>query len=343
MVGLFLLTVLAGCGGDVPEGALTGRIQIGGSSTVYPLTEAVAEEFMEEYPGVRITVGVSGTGGGFAKFTRGTLDINNASRPIQPVEARRAEEAGIDFIEVPVAYDGIAVVVNPANDWVECLTVEELRQIWQPDSDVETWSDIRPSFPDRPIHLYGPGTDSGTYDYFTTVVVGETAASRTDFTASEDDFVLVQGVAGDPNALGYVGLAYYENNQDQLELLGIDSGEGCVKPTVETVSEGTYQPLARPEFIYINATRADDPAIQAFVEFYLENAARLARQVGYVPLSEAGYALAEQRFEQQITGSLYDGEELGTRVEDLMRAAQPALADTTVGAPADTTAAGAQQ
>ena len=334
------LLFAAGCGGGGGEGGdqLTGRVQIDGSSTVYPVTQAVAEEFMQEHPRARVQVSMSGTGGGFSKFLRGETDINNASRPITAEELQKAQQNDANFIELPVAYDGIAVVANPQNDWLNCLTVEELRSIWAPNSDVQTWSDVRPSFPDQQISLYGPGTASGTYDYFTEAVVGEEGASRTDFTASEDDNVLVQGVAGDEGALGFFGLAYYEENQDQLKLIGIDdgnpnNGEGCVKPSAETVANNTYQPLSRPLLMYVSAAHAGDEAVNTFVNYYLNNVGQLARQVGYVPLSSEAYELAQQRFENRTTGTLFGkGEQQGMSVEQLLRQSQG-------GAPADTAAA----
>ena len=228
--------------------------------------------------------------------------------------------AGIGFIELPVAYDGIAVVVHPATDWVDCLTTDELAAIWEPGSDVETWADVRSSFPDVPLRLYGPGTDSGTYDYFTAAITGEEGASRTDYTASEDDNVLVQGIAGDEGALGFFGLAYYEENADRLKLLGVDSGDGCVRPTAETVQSGEYAPLARVEFVYVNANRvAESPALDALVRFYLQAAAPLAREVGSVPLSDAGYRAARQRYEAGTTGSAFAGR-VGARVDDVLAA-----------------------
>lgn len=331
--------LVPGCGGDAEDGGddLRGTIQIDGSSTVFPITEAVAEEFMREHPRVRVTVGVSGTGGGFAKFGRGETDISNASRPISSSEISHAEQGDIDFIELPVAYDGLAVLVNPANDWVECLTVDELRSIWIAGSDVQRWNQVRSEFPDRPITLYGPGTDSGTYDYFTEAVTGEEGNSRADFTASEDDNVLVQGIAGDQNALGFFGLAYYENNQDRLKLVAVDGGDGCVRPTSESVSEGEYQPLARPEFIYVRADRADDPAVETFVEFYLENAPTLVREVGYIPLDEEAYGINQQRFEQRATGTLFGGEHsaVGARVVERLREAADAAPDTSAADPSE--------
>jgi phosphate transport system substrate-binding protein len=344
------LGLLAGCGGgadgDDAGDELSGAVRVDGSSTVFPITEAVAEEFMQEEPRVRVTVGVSGTGGGFAKFLRGETDINDASRPIKPSELEVAEANDIEFIELPVAYDGIAIVTNPANDWVDCLTTEELERIWGPGSEIDNWSQVREGFPDREIALYGPGTASGTYDYFTEAIAGESGASRSDFSASEDDNVLVQGVAGDPNALGFFGLAYYEENADQLELLGVDdgdptNGEGCVQPTAETVGSGTYQPLARPEFIYVNAERADDPAVSAFVEFYLQNAPELVREVGYVPLSAEAYNLALERFRNRTTGTMFDENATpGVTMEERLRGAnvEAMPADTTGAMPADTTA-----
>ncbi len=336
-VGLLLLgLILAGCGGQGDGDQLSGRVQVDGSSTVFPLTEAVAEEFMTEAPRVRVTVGVSGTGGGFSKFVRQETDINNASRPITASEAELAEQNGVEYIELPVSYDGLAVIAHPENDWVDCLTVEELRAIWEPGSDIDNWSDIRSEFPDRPLSLYGAGTDSGTYDYFTTAIGGEEGASRSDFTASEDDNVLVQGVGGDRNSLGFFGLAYFENNQDKLKLIAVDdenpdNGEGCIEPSAETVNNGTYQPLARPEFIYVNATSADEPAVSTFVEFYLNNAGTLAQEVGYVPLSDTAYQLTRERFDQRLTGSMFDaeGSTVGVQMEALLRKHQQAASDTT--------------
>jgi len=328
---------LAGCGGSDTE---RQSIQIDGSSTVYPITEAVAEEFMKENPNVRVTVGVSGTGGGFSKFVRGETDISNASRPIRPSEGQLADENDIQYIELPVAYDGLSVITHAENDWVECLTVDELRRIWAPSSEIDNWSEVRDGFPDRPLKLYGAGTDSGTYDYFTAAIVGEEGASRATFTASEDDNVLVQGVAGDPNSLGFLGLAYYESNQNKLKLLGVDdgnpeNGEGCAQPTVETIRSGQYQPLARPEFIYVRASRAEAPEMQSFVRFYMENGGALAREVGYVPLSDQAYQLGLRRFEQRVTGSMFDeeGSVVGVRMEEML--AQQIEAGTTAE-PADT-------
>ena len=323
-----LLLLLHGCAGceDRAGDGLTGTVRVDGSSTVFPITEAVAEEFMRDHPGVRVTVGVSGTGGGFAKFVRGETDVNDASRAIKATEAQQAEAASIQFIELPVAYDGLAIVVHPDNDWATCLTIDELRRIWEPGSDVRSWQDVRPGFPDRPLKLYGPGTDSGTYDYFTAAVNGEEGASRADFTASEDDNVLVQGIAGDEGSLGYFGLAYFEENQSRLKLLGVDAGSGCTEPSARTVQDGSYQPLARPEFIYVNRASAADSAVAAFVRFYLEYAAPLAEEVGAVPLSDTAYAMVTGRFERRTAGSLFGGEggvQVGVRVSEVLAEAQP--------------------
>jgi len=337
-----LLIVFAGCGSD--ENA-TRSIRIDGSSTTYPLTEAVAEEFMRENPDVRITVGESGTGGGFSKFLRGETDMNDASRPITAGERQQAEEAGITFIEMPVAYDGIAVTAHPGIDWTDCLTARELQRIWQPDSDVQQWSDVRDGFPDVPVELYGPGTASGTYDYFTETVVGEGGASRTDFTASEDDNVLVQGVSGTTGALGYFGFAYYENNADRLALMKVDAdtlggGAECVAPSDSTIQTGTYRPLSRPLFVYIRSEAADREAVQAFIRFYMENVSDLAPQVGYVPLSDAAYTLNLQRFEDRRTGTLFgrEGVEASADVEAVLRGEAEGLAASTDTTATDTTA-----
>lgn len=331
---LSLATAACG-GGDVPEGGLSGSVQIDGSSTVYPITEAVAEEFMLEHRGTRVTVGVSGTGGGFSKFLRGETDLNNASRPIKPIEIELAEQNGVSYIELPVAYDGLAVMVHPDNDWVECLTVDELRTIWEPGSDVDRWNQIRPDFPNRELGLYGPGTDSGTYDYFTEAVIGESGASRSDFTASEDDNVLVQGVAGDPNSLGFFGFAYYEANQSRLKLIGIDdedpsNGEDCVQPSLETVGNGTYTPLSRPLLLYAGAASADEETVREFVHFYLEYGGVLAEEVGYIPMSDEAYSLAQERFDRKITGTMFgSGDVVGVTMRDLLQRSMGGAADTT--------------
>ena len=320
---LALAFVYAGCGGGSSD---QSSVSIDGSSTVFPLTEAVAEEFMKANSGARVNVGVSGTGGGFAKFLRGETAINDASRPISPDEKKKAKENGIDYIEIPVAYDGLAVVVNSKNDWADCLTTGELETLWKPESSVSKWSQIRGEFPDKSIDLYGPGTASGTYDYFTEAIVGESGASRSDFTASEDDNVLVQGIKGTANSLGYFGLAYYEENAKDLKVLGIDpdernSGASCVKPSAETVANGTYRPLSRPLFIYVNKAKIT-PTVEKFVQFYLENADELAADVGYVGMPEEAYKLALQRFTDRKTGTVFGAEGVdvtGTKVTDMLK------------------------
>src|SRR5688572_27751167 len=284
-----------------------GRIQIDGSSSVYLITEAVAEEFRKKRPEIRVTVGVSGTGGGFKKFSRGELDISNASRPIKKSEIEECAKNNISFIELPVAYDGLAVVVSPANDFVDHLTVEELKKIWEPaaQNKVKSWKQVRASFPDVPLRLYGAGTSSGTYDYFTEAIVGKAKSSRGDYTASEDDNVLVQGVSSDKGALGYFGLAYYLENKDKLKLVGIDAGKGPIYPSDSTVSSGTYAPLSRPEFIYINSKSAGSDILKQFVQFYMANAPQLVKEVGYVPLPTEAYALSLDRFLKNKQGSMF--------------------------------------
>jgi phosphate transport system substrate-binding protein len=281
-----LLAVACGRGGTgTGTDGLSGSIAADGSSTVFPITQAVAEEFNVEQPGVQISVGVSGTGGGFEKFCSGETDISDASRPIKPDEELPiCQENGVDYVELQVAIDGLSVLVNPENQFVECLTVDELNKIWAPDSTVDNWSEVRKGFPDQPLTLYGAGTDSGTFDYFTDAINGEEGASRSDYTASEDDNVLVQGIAGDPNALGYFGYAYFVQNQDKLKAIAVDGGGGCVTPTEETINSGEYAPLSRPIFIYVSQTAATRPEVRAFVDFYLENMNALVPEVGYIPV-----------------------------------------------------------
>lgn len=298
----FLTVVLTSCFKDYK-----GKIAIDGSSSVYPITEAVAEEFRNLHSDIRITVGVSGTGGGFKKFARGETDISNASRPIKRSEIEACQEAGISFIELPVAYDGLAVVVSPSNNFVDHLTVAELKKMWEPAAQnrVTSWRQIRSSFPDVPLRLYGAGTSSGTYDYFTEAVVGEAKSSRGDYTASEDDNVLVQGVSSDQGALGYFGLAYYEENKSKLKLVPIDGGKGPVLPTDSTVRTGVYAPLSRPEFIYVKLQSSGLPYVQDFIRFYMEQAPALVKEVGYVPLPAEAYRLSYQRFTNKVTGSMF--------------------------------------
>ncbi len=296
-IGLVALPFLAACGGgggNEGDGTgLSGRIQLDGSSTVYPVSQAMAEEFQIANPGVQVTVGLSGTGGGFEKFCNGETAISDASRPIRDSERQRCAANGISALELTIAWDGLTVVVNPANDWVTCMTVDELKRVWQPGSTIENWNQIRAGWPNRPVVLYGPDTDSGTFDYFTEEIVGEADASRADYTASADDNVLVLGVSGDEGALGYFGYAYYEENPDKLKSVQIDSGGGCVAPSRETVENGTYTPLSRPLFIYVKESALERPEVRAFVDFYIESAPTLVPETGYVPLSAADYA--EQR------------------------------------------------
>ncbi|MFN3337183.1 MAG: PstS family phosphate ABC transporter substrate-binding protein, partial [Thermomicrobium sp.] len=290
-----------------PPAKLSGTITIDGSSTVFPISEAVAEEFQKKYPDVKVTVGISGTGGGFKKFCNKETDISNASRPIKDSEVEACQKSGREYIELPVAFDGLAVVVNPQNDWVDYLTVEELNLIWKPESQgvITRWNQVRPNWPDAPLNLYGAGTDSGTFDYFTEAINGKSGASRGDYTASEDDNVLVQGVAGDKNALGYFGLAYAEENKGRVKLVPIvnpKTGQP-IEPNLETVNTGQYQPLSRPLFIYVAREQADRPEMEAFIEFYLDNAAELSKEVGYIPLPDEAYELAKKRFRERKTGS----------------------------------------
>ncbi len=291
LVGIVALLAAVACGSDAESdpGALSGTIEVDGSSTVFPVSEAVAEEFHKLNPGVNVNVGISGTGGGFKRFTAGEIDISDASRLMKESEAAAAADNGITYLALRVGTDGLSVVVSPANDFVECLTVEELKRVWEPGSTIKSWSEVRAGFPDRPLRLYGADTDSGTFDYFTEEIVGEVQASRSDYTASADDNVLVQGIGGDRNALGYFGFAYYTENRDKVKVVAIDAGEGCVTPTAETIESGEYKPLSRPLFIYVNEESLDRPEVRAFVEFYLTNAASLVREVGYVALADEVY------------------------------------------------------
>jgi phosphate transport system substrate-binding protein len=300
-------------------------IKIDGSSTVYPITEAVAEEFQKlKKKEIRVTVGISGTGGGFKKFCRGETDISDASRPILKKEMDVCKEHGIEYIELPVAYDGLAVMVNPKNTWITSLTVADLKKMWEPAAQgkIKKWNQVRSEWPDAPLKLFGPGVDSGTFDYFTEAIVGKAKSSRGDFTSSEDDNVLVQGIAGDKNSLGYFGLAYYEENKDKLKLVPVINPKTGkeIFPSEQTVMDGTYQPLSRPIFIYISKKSLDKPEVKEFVEFYLKNAAKLVKQVKYVPLPDKAYKLAEERFAKRKMGTLFGGEaEVGVKIEDLLK------------------------
>lgn len=297
-------------------------IRLDGSSTVFPISEAMAEEFQGQNRGMRVTVGMSGTGGGFKKFIRGETDISNASRPISASEMAAAKEAGIEYIELPVAFDALTVMVNPGNDWVKELTVDDLKKIWAPEAQekITRWNQVRPEWPDAPLALYGPGADSGTFDYFTEAIVGKSKSSRGDFTASEDDNVLVQGIANDKNALGYFGYAYYAENQDKLKAVPVINSDGkAVLPSSESVKDGSYNPLSRPIFIYVNKkSLAEKPEVKQFVEFYLENAPELVKEVKYVPLPDDAYAKAAERVAAMQTGTVYGGSEaVGIKIDEL--------------------------
>ncbi len=301
-------------------------VQIDGSSTVYPVTEAMAEAFRKTNMDIEVKVAFSGTGGGFKKFCRGETDISDASRPISVAEQKACKEAGIEYIELPIGLDALTVVVHPSNTWAKELTVAELKKMWEPGAEgtVTSWKQIRDTFPDKPLVLFGPGQDSGTYDYFTQVTVGKEHSSRSDFTGSEDDDVLVQGVAGDPNALGYFGLVYYEANAKKLKAVKIkaDDASAAVAPSVENVRSGKYQPLSRPIFIYVsNQALEAKPAVAKFVDFYLDkrNAIGLVKEVGYVPLPESAIATFQKRFKNRVIGTCFTASTSGISVEALLK------------------------
>lgn len=306
----------AACGGSSSRDTAASPsavIQVDGSSTVFPITEAVAEEYQKANPGHKVTVGSSGTGSGLQKFCRGEIDIADASRPIKKAELDACSQAGIAFVELPIAYDGLAVVVHPKNTWATSMTITELKRLWEPAAQgkIMRWSQVRAGWPDREIHLFGPGVDSGTFDYFTEAIAGKTQASRGDFTSSEDDNVLVQGVAGDDLALGYFGFAYYESNKGKLKLVAVDderpdNGAGPIAPSPETIRNGTYRPLSRPLFIYPGSTALDRPEVRSFVEYYLAKAPMLSREVGYVALTEREAALTRSRFDARRLGTMFD-------------------------------------
>jgi len=306
LVTMSMLCLVVSCGTGEKDQSTTqkmeGEIKIDGSSTVFPVTEAVAEEFRAVQPKVKVTIGVSGTGGGFKKFCRAETDISDASRSIKDKEKVICGEAGISYLEIPVAYDGMAVLRNPDNDWLESITVEQLKMIWEPAAQktITKWNQVDPSWPDKEIHLFGPGVASGTFDYFTDAICGESGASRGDYTASEDDNVLVQGIAGDKYALGFFGLAYYEENKDKLDLVAVDGGNGPILPSAETVENGTYAPLSRPIFIYVSSTASERPEVVEFVNFYLETASELVPDVGYISLPAAMYEASTAQFGEFI-------------------------------------------
>ena len=309
---LLVMLFISACGGkqtaDTTGNALSGSVNIDGSSTVYPITEAVAEEFQKIQPGVKVSVALSGTGGGFKKFGRAETDINDASRAIKPAEDSLAKANNVSYVELMVAFDGMAVVVNPKNDWCKDMTVSELKMLWAPEAQgkIKKWNQIRPEWPNEEIHLFGPGVESGTYDYFTEAIVGKSHSSRGDFTASEDDNVLVQGVASDKFALGFFGMAYFEENKDKLKEIGIDdqkdeNGAGPILPTVETVKNKSYSPLGRPLFIYVNSTAAKRKEVQEFVRYYLEQTNMLSAEVGFIPLTADETTAVKAKWESFIS------------------------------------------
>ena len=292
VTSLLIVGIIAACGGgEGGSGAESSEILIDGSSTVFPISQAVAEEFRVDRPEVQIPVGISGTGGGFKRFVEGEIDIADASRPIKDSESAQAAANGVEFTEFTIAYDGLSIVINKSNDFAICLTVAELKQIWEPGSSVDNWNEVRSEFPDKPLRLYGPDTDSGTFDYFTAAINDKEDASRADYTASSDDNVLVQGVSGDQGAMGYFGFAYYTENSEILNVVSVDGGDGCVAPSVSTINDGSYSPLSREMFIYVNNASLERTEVRDFIEFYMNNAAELAEEVGYVGLSEADYQL----------------------------------------------------
>lgn len=324
MIGIAAFAI-AGCSDSTPDGenASDNIVKIDGSSTVYPVTEAVSEEFQREHR-TKVTVGISGTGGGFKKFCRGEIDITGASRPILQNEMKACQEAGIEYIELPVAYDALTVVVNPNNDFIKSMTVEELKTIWEPEAQqkIQTWNQVNPAWPNTEIKLFGAGADSGTFDYFTEAIVGKAKSSRGDYTASEDDNVLVQGVSSDKGAIGYFGYAYYEENQDKLRAVPIVAKEGApaVGPSMETVMDGSYQPLSRPIFLYVKAESArTKPEVKAFVDYYLANAPELVAEVKYIPLPADEYAAVTQHWQALKTGTGFGGHpEIGVKIKDLL-------------------------
>ena len=316
------LALAAATGAVAQQGPV---VKIDGSSTVYPITEAVAEEFQKMKKGaVKATVGISGTGGGFKKFCRNEIDIANASRPILKKEMEECKAAGIKYIELPVAFDALTVVAHLNNKFLTQITVVELKKMWEPAAQgkVMRWNQVNPAWPDAPIKLFGAGSDSGTFDYFTEAIVGKAKSSRGDYTASEDDNVLVQGVTRDVNSLGYFGFAYYVENAKKLKAIPIveKAGKPAVLPSLENVINGSYQPLARPIFIYVNAKSVDKPEIKEFVEYYIKNAPKLVKEVKYVPLTEADYKHTLENFSRKKTGTAFGGEaEVGVKIADLLR------------------------
>ena len=329
---LLCAVIFVGCSGrpatnGPSSGASSGLVKVDGSSTLFPVTEAVAEEFQKSQGGkMRVTVGISGTGGGFKKFTRGEIDVVNASRPILSEEMELAKTNGVEFIELPVAFDALTVVVHPQNNWVNSLTVEELKKAWEPDAQgkVMNWNQIRPDFPNDKMVLFGAGADSGTFDYFTEAIVGKAKSSRGDYTGSEDDNTLVQGIEGNKFALGYIPFAYYEPHKDRMKAVSIQWDKNKVKepvaPSLENVIAGTYNPLSRPLFIYVNVASLARPEVKAFVDFYLENAGKLAKEVKYLPLPTEAYTAVKERLAQKKKGTGFGGHaEVGLPIEEILK------------------------
>ncbi len=329
-VSLLAVTLAACGGGTSSDGSASpggkGLVTLDGSSTVFPISEAVAEEFQKSVQNVNVTVGISGTGGGFQKFCRGEIDIADASRPISASEVAACGKSGIEYIEMPVAYDGIAIAVHPSASWVDKITVAELKTLFAPEAQgqVKKWNQVRASWPDREIHLFGAGVDSGTYDYFTEAITGKAKASRGDFTSSEDDNVLVQGISNDDLALGFLPFAYYEENASRLKLVPVDdekpdNGAGPISPSPDTIKTGTYQPLSRPVFIYVGLKAAQRPEVQQFVEFFMKNAETLVREVNYVGLGPEIYGMVSDRFAKRHTGSVFSGQNtVGVTIDQLL-------------------------
>jgi phosphate transport system substrate-binding protein len=315
-----LVGVLAA--GSAGRAEAQAAIKIDGSSTVFPVSEAFAEEFQISKRGkVRVTVGMSGTGGGFKKFCRGETDMSNASRPILTEEMEACRKAGIKYIELPVAFDALTVVINPANNWVKSMNVADLRKMWEPAAQgrITAWKQVRGEWPAEKLMLFGPGADSGTFDYFTEAVMGKAKSSRGDFTASEDDNTLVQGVENNKSALGYFGFAYYAAHKDKLQAVAIDGGKGPVLPSVDNVINGSYQPLSRPLFVYVKESSASRPEVREFVQFMMTQGASLVSEVGYVPLPKDSYALAWKHFNDKKLGSVFGGvPQVGVTIEQLL-------------------------
>ncbi|MBX0329488.1 PstS family phosphate ABC transporter substrate-binding protein [Oscillochloris sp. ZM17-4] len=301
---------------------LSGTIIIDGSSTVFPITEAASIAFRSFAPQVEIRLGVSGSSGGFKKFCAGETLISDASRPISADEAQACAQAGIGYIELPIAFDGISVMVHPDNTWASCVTVAELKALWAPEAEgvVTRWSQLHQGWPNTPISLYGAGGDSGTFDYFTHAIVGTERSSRKDYVASEDDYLLAQDLAADPAGLGFFGYAYYVEYEGRLRALEIDNGEGCVAPSATSIADGSYQPLSRPIFLYVRADALDRPEVHAFIDFYLTNGPALVRQARYIPLPDSAYPLVARRVENRITGSVFSGgSQVGVSIEEILQ------------------------